>query len=71
MDFSDSLKQIRRERGFTQRDVYEWLHVSPNCYASWEQGRTQPDIENIKRLCSFFQVSSDRLLGLEGDDDIY
>lgn len=49
----------------TQKDVYTQLRVSPNCYASWEQGRTQPDIENIICLCKIFGVSSDYLLGLE------
>lgn len=49
----------------TQKDVYTALQVSPNCYASWEQGRTQPDIENIKKLCAIFEVSADYLLGLE------
>ncbi len=51
----------------TQKDVYTLLSVSPNCYASWEQGRTQPDIENLKRLCEIFQVSADHLLGLEDE----
>lgn len=53
---------MRRECGMTQKDVYVRLQVSPNCYASWEQGRTQPDIENIKKLCGIFEVSADYLL---------
>lgn len=65
MKFSERLKQIRKECGNTQKDVYTYLKVSPNCYASWEQGRTQPDIENIKKLCKFFNISADYLLGLE------
>ena len=49
----------------TQKDVYTLLQVSPNCYASREQGRTQPDIESIKKLCIIFDVSADYLLGPE------
>lgn len=64
MKFCERLKEIRKECGFTQKDIYTRLEVSPNCYASWEQGRTQPDIENIKKLCKIFEVSSDYLLGL-------
>lgn len=67
MKFKDSLKEIRHARNMTQKDVYTLLSVSPNCYASWEQGRTQPDIENLKRLCEIFQVSADQLLGLEDE----
>ncbi len=65
MKFNEILREVRRESGMTQKDVYTVLQVSPNCYASWEQGRTQPDIENIKKLCKIFEVSADYLLGLE------
>ncbi len=64
MKFNERLKEIRHESGYVQKDVYTLLRVSPNCYASWEQGRTQPDIENIKKLCKIFEVSADYLLGL-------
>lgn len=65
MKFNEILREVRRESGMTQKNVYTALQVSPNCYASWEQGRTQPDIENIKKLCAIFEVSADYLLGLE------
>ena len=67
MKFGEKLKSIRKEKGYTQKDIYTILEVSPNCYASWEQGRTQPDIENIKRLCLIFKVSADYLLGFEDE----
>lgn len=67
MRFNETLRDIRKSRGFTQKNIYEILKVSPNCYASWEQGRTQPDINNIKKLCIILDVSADYLLGLEDD----
>lgn len=65
MRFNERLKEIRRECGMTQKDVYTILKVSPNCYASWEQGRTQPDVESLKKLCRIYEVSADYLLGLK------
>ena len=67
MEFRLQLKEIRKMRGMTQKDVYLKLQVSPNCYASWEQGRTEPDIGSIKKLCEIFDVSADYLLGLEDE----
>lgn len=67
MSFNEILREVRRECKMTQKDVYLKLQVSPNCYASWEQGRTQPDIESIKKLCAIFDVSADYLLGIEKD----
>ena len=67
MEFSERLKSIRIECGMTQKNVYTKLNVSANCYASYEQGRTEPNIEMIKQLCSIFDVSADYLLGIETD----
>ena len=68
MEFNVRLKEIRKERGFTQKNIYEILKVSPNCYASWEQGRTEPDINSLRKLCIIFDISADYLLGLENED---
>lgn len=65
MKFNEILKETRKSRGLTQKNIYEILKVSPNCYASWEQGRTQPDINSIRKLCIILDVTADYLLGLE------
>ena len=69
MEFNEQLRKIRKSREMTQRNVYQKLQVSPNCYASWEQGRTEPDIGSIKKLCEIFSVSADFLLGIKEDED--
>ena len=61
MKFCERLKMIRKECGLTQRQVYEDLNISPNGYASYEQGRTEPNIDTLKKLCSIFGVSADYL----------
>lgn len=65
MEFSQRLKEIRKENNLTQKDVYEKLEISPNGYASYEQGRTEPNIATIIKLCKIFNVSADYLLGLK------
>ena len=67
MNFGSNLKEIRKSKGLTQKDVCKLLQVSHNCYASWEQGRTQPDINNLCRLCAIFDISADYLLCLENE----
>ena len=39
-NFSETLKEIRKLSELKQKEVSSRLGVSPNCYASWEQGRT-------------------------------
>ena len=65
MKFNERLKMIRLENGMTQKDVYEKLNVSANGYASYEQGRTEPSVQTLIKLCKIFDVSADYLLGLE------
>lgn len=67
MRFCERLKGIRLECGMTQKDVYLQLNLSPNGYASYEQGRTEPNVETIVKLCKIFDVSADYLLGLRDD----
>ncbi len=65
MEFNERLKKVRLERGYTQKTMYTFLNISPNGYASWEQGRTEPDIATLKKLCKILNVSADYLIGLE------
>ena len=65
MKFCERLKAIRMESGMTQKAVCEKLGLSLNGYASYEQGRTEPNVETLKALCKLFEVSADYLLGLE------
>ncbi|MBQ8309165.1 MAG: helix-turn-helix transcriptional regulator [Clostridia bacterium] len=65
MKFCERLKMIRQESNMTQKDVYTQLNISQNGYASYEQGRTEPNINTLIKLCKIFDVSSDYLLGLE------
>ncbi len=65
MNFAERLKRIRKDCNLTQKDVYEKLNISPNGYASYEQGRTEPNIDTIIKLCAIFGVSSDYLLGID------
>jgi transcriptional regulator with XRE-family HTH domain len=65
--FAIRLKELRNEKNFTQRKIAELMNVSQVSYLHWEQGKTQPDIENIIKLCKLFDVSADYLLGLENE----
>lgn len=64
MKFNERLKMVRLESGKTQKDVYLQLGISPNGYASYEQGRTEPNVDTLIKLCKIFDVSADYLLGL-------
>ena len=49
--FCENLKNARKECGLTQKQVSLSLGVVESCYANWEQGRTEPNIEMLRKLC--------------------
>ena len=57
------LFELRTEKGLSQREMAKVLNVSQGTYNNWENGRTQPSIEQLKELSRFFSVSVDYLIG--------
>ena len=58
------LKMLREERNLKQEDIANLLHVEIAAISKYETGRVPLKEEYIKILSSFFEVSSDYLLGL-------
>ena len=63
----DTLKRIRKERGYTQDDVANFLNIKRQTYSSYERGISLPDIETIKKLTYFFNVSINELTEAEDE----
>lgn len=64
----DKLKQLRADRGVSQRVVAEALEAAQQTVASWEIGRTEPNSVMLKRLANYFNVSTDYLLDNDSHD---
>ncbi|EZH67934.1 hypothetical protein DH09_08440 [Bacillaceae bacterium JMAK1] len=60
------LKDLRGKR--TQNEVSIKLGLSRGRYAHYENDRVEPDIPTIKKLASFYNVTTDFLLGYEDLD---
>ena len=60
--FCQNLKEARKSCSLTQKQVATALNVVESCYANWEQGRTQPNIDMLRKLGVIFNVSIDDLI---------
>lgn len=60
--FCNNLKTARKECSLTQKMVAQNLNVVESCYANWEQGRTEPNIEMLRRLSILLNISLDDLI---------
>ena len=60
------LKDLREEKNILQRDLAHAINRTRACISSWEQGKTEPSIDDLLKLADFFGVSIDCLVGRDG-----
>ena len=56
------IKELRVESKMTQKELAQLVGKSPTAVASWEQGLSEPCVNDLRLLCSIFEVSADYLL---------
>lgn len=61
------LKELRREGGYSQRELAQVLRLDRSSYAYYELGRVQMNIEVLYILSDLYGVSADYILGLSDD----
>lgn len=57
------LKKLRNEKQISQATLANILGMSQQAIAKWETGNAEPDSDMLLKLASFFDVSTDYLLG--------
>ena len=63
--FTIRLKELRTEKGITQKELAAELGTTDDSIYSWKKGRSQPSIDMMRQMCNYFNVSAGYLLGLE------
>lgn len=63
--FALRLKQLLNEKSISKRALAKEIGVSAMSVSDWSNGKVQPTAENIYLVATYFDVSSDFLLGLE------
>ena len=59
------IRNLRKERGFTQEELAERLGVTYQAISKWENDSGMPDISQIVPLATIFDVSTDFLFGID------
>lgn len=62
--FAERLKSARKNKGFMQREVAEYLQITPRSYQQYEGGVRRPNYEGLVALAIYLDVTTDYLLGL-------
>ena len=61
------LRTLRLEKAVTQQEVANNLGVKRYTYAKWEQGRSEPSVTDLIKLCEYFNCTFEYLVGIESD----
>lgn len=66
----NKFQELRKQKKLTQVEFAQLMNVDQSTISKWEQDKTIPDIQTLKRLAEFFNVSVDYLLGKDFDKNI-
>lgn len=69
--FKERLKELRKSKGLSQKQLAEKAGISVHTINSYESGRRDPNTKNLQILQDFFQVSQGFLLGDLKSDDFF
>ncbi len=64
----ESLKRVRKEHNFKQKEVAQAIGVDRSTYSFYEIGRTNPSLETLCTLAKIYNVTIGYLIGKEANN---
>ena len=69
MEFSQIVKSLRLERGWSQQEVADRAGLNKMTISQYENGKRKPSFEVIEALAEIFHVDMNYLLGYTDETD--
>lgn len=67
---NENIKSLRLSYNLSQVELASALGVSKQCISNWENDYIQPSVEMLIKIAKYFNVTTDYLLGLTGDNTV-
>ena len=67
--FSETMSELRRKKGASQRTAAAELGISQALLSHYENGAREPGLDFVCRACEYYGVSADYLLGRTDEPD--
>lgn len=61
--FANRLKELREEKGITQKELGNLVNMTKMAVSHWEKGHSEPSISQLIFLSEYFGVTVDYLVG--------
>lgn len=70
-NYRSRLRSVREDRDLTQAEIGQLLNKSQQGYNHIEAGRAELKIDDLVKLCKFYNLSADYLIGLSDTPTSY
>ncbi len=70
MQYGETIKKFRKEKGITQEDLGNILGKKQNQISEWESGKIRPTPDDIINICDALDVSLQKFYGFDDDYDL-
>lgn len=57
MSFGSKLKEARKSKGYTQKELAEFVNATNTAVSNWENDINRPDMDTVELLCGALSVS--------------
>lgn len=64
-NYIKKIKDLREDHDKTQAEIAEILGTSQTMYARYERGANELPIHHLVKLCQYYNVSADYILGIK------
>ena len=64
MDYRTRIRNVREDRDLTQAEIGKVLQKSQQGYNHIEAGRAELKIDDLIKLCKYYDLSADYLIGI-------
>ena len=71
MNISEKLIKLRKEKGLSQEQFGNEINVSRQAVSKWESGKSKPDMDKIKDIVKFYNITYEYLLDDQIEDFNY
>jgi len=71
VNYRDRLKNVREDKDLTQAEIGKLLNKSQQGYNHIEAGRAELKIDDLIKLCRFYNLSADYMIGLTNTPKSY
>ena len=68
MTFGDKIRDSRKAKGFTQKQLAEKIGAKHNSVSDWENNKNKPDPDTIELLCGILEITPNYLLTSSSDE---